>query len=198
MNPVLDASGVQAIVVVLAATVPAAVAHAGHEHFASRPRRAGAQEHAPSRVAGADVARDGPQRPGLVHDPSKRRATDSPLAIPQRKVGGGTCGPRRGHAIPHNGGCRSLRSVQGAGRSETGRGDADWGLLENHQPDVGYSGLERRHQHIIGGVTLRRWRTVGHRGVGDLIDHSNPGSGIFRIVRTEAGEKPDRGRQGVE
>ena len=94
---------------------------------------------------------------------------------PSLRLATSTSLPEQSWPLLQNG--RVFRAGQGAG------GDAARPVLEHYQPDVGDPRLERGNQQIVGRVTLRRRRAVGHGGVGDLFHDANPGPGVLRDVR---------------
>jgi hypothetical protein len=82
----------------------------------------------------------------------------------------------------------SFGSVENAVLGETRWFDPARCVREKYQSNVGDPWLERSDQDIVGGVALRRRRTVRHGWMRHKSDHGDPSGCILGIVWTEARE----------
>src|SRR6185503_13377 len=109
----------------MTAAVETPVAHVRDEQLSARSICAGTpHEDSAAGVARTHVARDGPECPGLVYDPSEDRGSDASLAIPLRRVWRKIAFPWRRRAVSHDRRSRSLGLAERSVLCETRRCDS--------------------------------------------------------------------------
>src|SRR5678816_869502 len=117
VDPSLNGTGVQAIVVVMTATVEAAVAHIGNQLLGEIGTRI--QKDSTTGISGANVAGYRPERPRLVDNSAQCRSSDTSLPIPCRKVERSVPVSRRRRAVSHNCCLHSFGALEPALLGET-------------------------------------------------------------------------------